>query len=121
MPGRLLNHLTKTDSLPLSLWNNSGFEWLILDKVDHLLDGGSFRGQVEQILQRLHGCRRGPVGGVGAARAFPSVLVSATVTSKLEWMARRLPSGDGNGWGWAWARGHNDNNATFKSGGGCER
>ncbi len=35
--------------------------------------------------------------GVGAARAFRSVLVLATVTSKLEWMMRRTPSRDGNG------------------------
>ncbi len=33
---------------------------------------------------------------VGATRAFRSVLVLATVTSKLEWTARRVPSGDGN-------------------------
>ncbi len=34
---------------------------------------------MEQIVQRLRGCCRGPVGGVGATRAFWSVLVSATV------------------------------------------
>jgi ATP-dependent RNA helicase DDX31/DBP7 len=50
MPGRLLNHLTKTESLPLLLRSNSGLKWLILDEVDRLLDGGSFGGQVEQIV-----------------------------------------------------------------------
>jgi hypothetical protein len=35
--------------------------------------------------------------GVDATRAFRSVLVLATVTSKLEWTVRRVPSGDGNG------------------------
>jgi hypothetical protein len=35
--------------------------------------------------------------GVGATRAFRSMLVLVTVTSKLEWTARRVPSGDGNG------------------------
>ncbi len=35
--------------------------------------------------------------GVGAARAFQSVLVLATVTSKLEWTVRRMPSRDGKG------------------------
>jgi hypothetical protein len=35
--------------------------------------------------------------GFGATRAFQSMLVLATVTSKLEWMARRVPSKDGNG------------------------
>jgi hypothetical protein len=34
--------------------------------------------------------------GVSAARAFWSVLVLATVTSELEWTARRVPSGDGD-------------------------
>ncbi len=35
--------------------------------------------------------------GVSAARAFWSVLVLATVTNKLEWMVRWMPSRDGNG------------------------
>ncbi len=35
--------------------------------------------------------------GVGAARAFRSMLVLATEMSKLEWMARRVPSGNGDG------------------------
>jgi superfamily II DNA/RNA helicase len=63
MPGRLLNHLTKKESLPLLLRSNSGLEWLVLDEVNCLLDGGSFRGQVEQIVQQLCGCCRGLVGG----------------------------------------------------------
>jgi hypothetical protein len=63
MPRRLLDHLTKTESLPLLLRSDSGLEWLVLDKVDPLLDRGSFGGQVEQIVQRLCGCCRGPVGG----------------------------------------------------------
>jgi hypothetical protein len=46
--------------------------------------------------------------------------VLATVTSKLEWTARSMPSGDGDSGGWAWARGHGDNDVTFNSGGGCE-
>ncbi len=54
-PGRLLNHLTKTESLPLSLWRDCGLKWLVLDKVDHLLDGGGLGGQVDQIVQRLRG------------------------------------------------------------------
>jgi hypothetical protein len=63
MPGRLLNHLTNTESLLLLLRSNSGLEWLVLNKVDCLLDGGGFGGQVEQIVQRLCRCCRGPVGG----------------------------------------------------------
>ncbi len=42
------------------------------------------------------------------------------VTSKLEWMARRAPRGGDDGGG-AWARGHDNDDATFKSGGGGER
>ncbi len=36
------------------------------------------------------------------------MLVSATVMSKLEGMARRVPGRDGNNGGWAWARGSID-------------
>ncbi len=35
--------------------------------------------------------------GVGATRAFQSVLVLAMVMCEMEWMARRVPSGDGKG------------------------
>jgi ATP-dependent RNA helicase DDX31/DBP7 len=54
-PGRLLDHLTKTESLPLSLRRDRGLEWLVLDEVDRLLDGGGLGGLVEQIFQWL--CR----------------------------------------------------------------
>ncbi len=37
--------------------------------------------------------------GFSATRAFQSVLVLAMATSKLEWTARRVPSGDSNGGG----------------------
>ncbi len=40
-------------------------------------------------------------GWVEATEAFQSVLVSGTVTSKLEGTARRVPSRDSNGGGWA--------------------
>jgi ATP-dependent RNA helicase DDX31/DBP7 len=55
MPGHLLDHLTKTESLPLLLWHNPGLKWLVLDKVDCLLDEDSPGGQVEQIIRQL--CR----------------------------------------------------------------
>jgi ATP-dependent RNA helicase DDX31/DBP7 len=112
-PGRLLDHLTKTESLSLSLKRNRGLEWLVLDEADRLLDGGGLGGQVEQIVQRLRGC----CGSGTTAAAFRSVLVSATVTSELEGIARRVLGGDGDGGGWTWARGHDDN-ATGKGGGG---
>jgi hypothetical protein len=105
MSGHLPNHLTKTKSLPLLLRSDRSLKWLVLDEVDCLLNGGGFGGQVEQMVQQLHWCCRGQVGGVSAARAFQSVLVLATVTRKLEWTAGRVPSEDGNGGVWAWARG----------------
>ncbi len=47
MPGHLLNHLMKTKSLPLSLRRDRSLEWLVLDEVNRLLDGGGLGGQVE--------------------------------------------------------------------------
>jgi hypothetical protein len=71
MPRRLLNHLTKTESLLLLLRSDSGLEWLVLNKVDRLLDGGGFGEQVEQIVQRLCGCCHGPVVGVWCCQGVP--------------------------------------------------
>jgi hypothetical protein len=70
MPGCLLDHLTKSESLPLSLWSDSSLEWLVFNKVDCLLDGGGFGGQVEQIVQRLCGCCRSPVGASRLGNPF---------------------------------------------------
>eukprot|EP00578_Thalassiosira_sp_NH16_P000813 CAMPEP_0181130304 /NCGR_PEP_ID=MMETSP1071-20121207/29790_1 /TAXON_ID=35127 /ORGANISM="Thalassiosira sp., Strain NH16" /LENGTH=1042 /DNA_ID=CAMNT_0023216361 /DNA_START=19 /DNA_END=3147 /DNA_ORIENTATION=+ len=98
-PGRLLDHLTKTESLLSSLRNR--LEWLVLDEADRLLDAG-LGGQVEQIVQRL----RSNQPGAGPARdgvTWRSVLVSATVAPELEGLARTVLGGDGD---WAWARGH---------------
>ena len=61
------------ESLAFSLCCNRGLVWLIL------LDRGGLGGQVEQIIQRLHGCC-----GSGTAAAFQSLLVPATVTSEVE-------------------------------------
>ncbi len=54
-PERLLDHLTKTESLQLSLRRDRGLERLVLDEVDRLLDRGGLEGKVEQIVQRLCG------------------------------------------------------------------
>jgi ATP-dependent RNA helicase DDX31/DBP7 len=108
-PGRLLDHLTKTESLLLSLRRNRGLEWLVLDEADRLLDGGGLGGQVEQIVQRLRGCCGGSTRTNGStANAWRSVLVSATITTELEGMARRVLGRGGDDGGWMWARGHND-------------
>jgi hypothetical protein len=71
MPGHLLDHLAKKESLPLSLWNDSILKWLVLDEFDRLLDRGGFGGQVEQIVQQLRRCCRGPVVGGWCCQGVP--------------------------------------------------
>jgi ATP-dependent RNA helicase DDX31/DBP7 len=97
-PGRLLDHLSKTESLLMALKNK--LEWLVLDEVDRLLDAG-LGGQVEQIVQHL----RSNQPGAGPKRdgvTWRSVLVSATVTADIEGLAKTVLGGEG----WLWARGH---------------
>ncbi|KAL3759716.1 hypothetical protein ACHAWU_008210 [Discostella pseudostelligera] len=97
-PGRLLDHLSKTESLLMALKNK--LEWLVLDEVDRLLDAG-LGGQVEQIVQHL----RSNQPGAGPKRdgvTWRSVLVSATVTVDIEGLAKTVLGGEG----WLWARGH---------------
>ena len=98
-PGRLLDHLSKTECLLSALKNK--LEWLVLDEADRLLDAG-LGGQVEQIVQYLRSNQ--PRAGLKRdGVTWRSVLVSATVTSDLEGLAKTvLGSGDG----WMWARGH---------------
>jgi ATP-dependent RNA helicase DDX31/DBP7 len=99
-PGRLLDHVTKTESLLVSL--KGKLEWLVLDEADRLLEAG-LGGQVEQIMQHL----RSNQPGAGPKRdgvTWRSVLVSATVTPELEGLARTVLGGDGREW--EWARGH---------------
>jgi len=98
-PGRLLDHLSKTESLLTALKNK--LEWVVLDEADRLLDAG-LGGQVEQIIQYL----RSNQPGAGRKRdgvTWRSVLVSATVNSDLEKLAKTVLGGNG---GWMWARGH---------------
>ena len=100
-PGRLLDHLSKTESLLSSLKNK--LEWVVLDEADRLLDAG-LGGQVEQIIQYL----RSNQPGAGRKRdgvTWRSVLVSATVNSDLEQLAKTVLGGNG---GWMWARGHSN-------------
>ena len=99
-PGRLLDHVTKTESLLVAL--KGKMEWLVLDEADRLLDAG-LGGQVEQIMQHL----RSNQPGAGPKRdgvTWRSVLVSATVTPELEGLAKTVLGGEGRGW--EWARGH---------------
>ena len=97
-PGRLLDHLSKTESLLMALKNK--LEWLVLDEADRLLDAG-LGGQVEQIVQYL----RSNQPGAGPKRngvTWRSILVSATVTPDIEGLAKTVLGGEM----WLWARGH---------------
>lgn len=99
-PGRLLDHVNKTESLLVAL--KGKLEWLVLDEADRLLDAG-LGGQVEQIMQHL----RSNQPGAGPKRdgvTWRSILVSATVTPELEGLAKNVLGGEGRQW--EWARGH---------------
>lgn len=99
-PGRLLDHLSKTESLLVAL--KGKLEWFVLDEADRLLDAG-LGGQVEQIVQHL----RSNQPGAGFKRdgvTWRSILVSATVTSAIEGLAKTTMGGEG----WKWARGHSE-------------
>jgi hypothetical protein len=90
-PGHLLNHLTKKESLPLSLLQTVALSGLSSTRLITFWTGAALGGRCEA------DC---PVA-LRVMPAFQSVLVSATVTSKLNGTARRVPSGDSNDGGWA--------------------
>ncbi len=64
-PGRLLDHLTKTESLPLFLRRDRGLEWLILDEVDRLLDEGGSGGRWSRSSSGFAGDAAARGGGLG--------------------------------------------------------
>ncbi len=101
MPGHLLNHLTKTESLPLLLWQTAASSGLSSTRLIASWMGVALGGRWSRLSSGFAGNAAAWRGWVGATGAFQSVLVLATVTSKLEGTARRVPSGEGNGWGWA--------------------
>ena len=94
-PGRLLDHLSKTESLLLSL--KGKLQWLVLDEADRLLDMG-LGDQVKQIVQLIRANE--------ASKSQPwwrSVLVSATVTLSVQALAKeRMLCGDQT---WIWVKG----------------
>ena len=94
-PGRLLDHLTKTEALLISL--KGKLKYLVLDESDRLLDMG-LGGQVEQIVQRI---RANQPGSGRNGITWRSLLVSATVSHKEEELAKTLMGGEQ----WVWARG----------------
>ncbi|KAL7551047.1 hypothetical protein ACHAWF_014285 [Thalassiosira exigua] len=102
-PGRLLDHLSKTESLKTAL--EGRLEWLVLDEADRLLDAG-LGSQVEEIVRRLKENFKLPRSGPrGNDVPWRSILVSATVGNDVLGFARAVLGADG---GWSWARGDRD-------------
>jgi len=96
-PGRLLDHLHKTQSLALSL--KGKLKWLVLDEADRLLDMG-LGDQVRQIVQWIW------ANEACSSHQEPwwrSVLVSATVTPSVQALAKeRILCGNQE---WIWVKG----------------
>jgi ATP-dependent RNA helicase DDX31/DBP7 len=93
-PGRLLDHLVRTESLLLNL--KGKLEWLVLDEADRLLDMG-LGDQVQQIVQRI---RANQPGSGRNGVTWRSVLVSATVSPHVEKLAKETLIGGDNSWVW---------------------
>jgi len=96
-PGRLLDHLHKTQSLALSL--KGKLKWIVLDEADRLLDMG-LGDQVRQIVQWIW------ANEACSSHQQPwwrSVLVSATVTPSVQALAKeRILCGNQE---WIWVKG----------------
>ena len=93
-PGRLLDHLNKTESLLMSL--KGKLEWLVLDEADRLLDMG-LGDQVKQIVQQIR------ANDASSDSWWRSVLVSATVTASVQALAKeRMLCGNKP---WVWVKG----------------
>lgn len=96
-PGRLLDHLHKTQSLALSL--KGKLKWIVLDEADRLLDMG-LGDQVRQIVQWIW------ANEACSSHQQPwwrSVLVSATVTQSVQALAKeRILCGNQE---WIWVKG----------------
>ena len=96
-PGRVLDHLQKTESLMMSL--KGKLEWVVLDEADRLLDMGLGK-QVEEITQHL----KANSPGSGRNRdgvTWRTVLVSATVTGEIRELAEKKIGGVKGKWEWA--------------------
>mmetsp|Transcript_19984 Transcript_19984/g.56632 ORF Transcript_19984/g.56632 Transcript_19984/m.56632 type:complete len:309 (+) Transcript_19984:1124-2050(+) len=98
-PGRLLGHLSKTESLLLVL--KGKLEWLVLDEADRLLDMG-LGDPVRQIVQRI----RANEGRTD--HQVLSVLVSATVTQSVQALAQERMLGGDKEWMWIKGGKHHD-------------
>jgi len=105
-PGRLLDHLNKTESLLMNL--KGKLQWLVLDEADRLLDMG-LGDQVKQIVQLIRANE--------ASKLQPwwrSVLVSATVTDSVQALAKeRMLCGDQP---WVWVKAADEKSLKRKNG-----
>ena len=103
-PGRLLDHLNKTQCLALSL--KGKLKWLVLDEADRLLDMG-LGDQVRQIVQWIW------ANEACSSHQQPwwrSVLVSATVTPSVQALAKeRILCGNQE---WIWVKGESKDKKT---------
>lgn len=108
-PGRLLDHLTRTESLLMAL--KGKLEWLVLDEADRLLDLG-LGPQVAQIIQRI---RSNQPGSGRDGITWRSALVSATVTTAVEKLAKETLLGGNNKWKWVKGGNHTDEGDTVKA------
>ncbi|KAL7578749.1 hypothetical protein ACA910_015982 [Epithemia clementina (nom. ined.)] len=107
-PGRLLDHLCKTESLLLAL-KGGKLEWVVLDEADRLLDLG-LGEQVKQIVQRIS------ANQAGRHVPWRSVLVSATVTPSVQQLATESLAVSGNSQSWVWVKGNSSSNDDKKRG-----
>lgn len=104
-PGRMLDHLTKTECLLMAC--KAKVEWLVLDEADRLLDMG-LGDQVKQIVQRL---RANQPGSGRNGITWRSVLISATITTHVEQLAKDTMIGGDNSW--VWIKGGQNNESDF--------
>ena len=91
-PGRLLDHLVKTECLAMSL--KGKLTWLVLDEADRLLDMG-LKNQIQEIVERLRVTDKRSVSSFTPRKlnSWRSVLVSATVTPAIQSLAETMLGG----------------------------
>lgn len=108
-PGRLLDHLTKTESLLLNL--KGKLDWFVLDEADRLLDMG-LGDQIRQIVQLIRANEATKQNSTNSHKWWRSVLVSATVTPSVQSLAKeRMLCGKRD---WIWVKGGNDDSEKSK-------
>ena len=91
-PGRLLDHLLRTDALLLAL--KGKIEWIVLDEADRLLDMGQ-GDQVKQIIERV---RANQPGSGSKGVTWRSFLVSATINDDIKTLAKNCLLGVKDSW-----------------------